>query len=515
MNKRSRGITIFAVLIILNGLLNLTNVVSGPDEAYRLILRPLPEGVIFAHFLIFSAVVLLQILAGVGLLFKPRESFRKALLGVCLFNFYVYFIEFPLITFKNLSEYLSQQALVFSQTSGAPFSQALRIFEGIGFVWMGFEVILFLSLAYFLTRPHVNEQFKEGRYGAGPESQEQNQLKSFEQFGGWLKFFYCYTWLEALFAGILFLFLFFALFSIILVSKVRFGAASQDIDLFFAFICSAMTTQLFSKIITLFRKKEKGTPAKIIYFSAYRVLFSSLSLYFIFKIGALPSFDGGVVIKAFPWLVFFACYLAYSKRVFVYYGSNLTNHVWGKRAFILLSIVSVGLLLWPLPARVPVAYAKMGIKALYQENDFKKSLFYLEKAIATGGVRSEGVFYKAGLLQAIEGNFEAARPHLLKFYEIVKREDPCYYRYKDFVSALDDVQSGLFDQRAAKVFFKGALFLDLNDLKQSVKNYEKSLGFQGSYLLTRCKLGWVYYYSKKYKEAEEQFRFVIDRKSVV
>ncbi len=508
MRKKFAGIIVFAILLIADALLNAQSLFQGPYGAYRDLLQPLPDAAVLTLFLISSIFIIIQMLVGFGLFFKSKEIFRRILLVVCFYRFYTYFIELPFVVFRNFPQYFNQQVLIFSETSAVPFSAALTILKILTFLVMGFEIILFISLAYFLTRPKVKEQFSEEENQTDANIQDEDDVKSLSKFGGWLKFFYLCNWFT-----IAINIAFFLLLSVIIPLSILFreNLRVNDNLIFSNFIMLAwviVNTVFLWKIIAIFRKKEKGTLTKISNLMVLWLVVFPIFMYLISKTVAPRSFDIKVFVQNILCLVVFLNYFSNSKRVLAYYGENLTSDIRKKRIFALLGIVSLVLLVWSFTLKISDSYKRMDLRSVEQESDFEKSLDYFEKAISAG-MQDKSIFYKAALLQAMKGDLEKASLNFEKFYDIKRKDDSWYYSDKDFVSVLDDVKSGFLDKEAAELLFEGAFYQDLENFDKSVQCYKKSLSIQPGYPLISYKLGWVYHSLGKYAEAEEQFNIVI------
>ena len=99
--KRSKGVTIFGILIIVG---SLYQVLGLRFSDYRFLFQPLPEGVIMLRFSISAILLILGIITGIGLL-GLKNIFRKIALFLGFYAIFTNLFEAPFFTFRHLPRY--------------------------------------------------------------------------------------------------------------------------------------------------------------------------------------------------------------------------------------------------------------------------------------------------------------------------------------------------------------------------------------------------------------------------
>ena len=155
--KRSTGISVFSSLLIVWSMYNLMGMSNV--ENWNFLNQPLSEAAIRINFFISVFFMTLALMSGVGILFL-QESFRKIVLAIALYIFYVCLIEGPLLVYRNLPAYIVQQASLVAAEAPDISLAGLRAASWFiiifGYVLdFGFAV----SLIYFFTNPKVKKQF--------------------------------------------------------------------------------------------------------------------------------------------------------------------------------------------------------------------------------------------------------------------------------------------------------------------------------------------------------------------
>lgn len=154
--KRSVGVIVFGILLILSSLFNITGLnING----HRFLLQPLSNALIVASFIISAIALVAGIISGIGVFFL-KDIFRKIALFVGGYTIFTYFVLGPL-TFKNIPAFIDMN--VNEMISTAPVlseSTASAIIWSITSIGLVVDFGFALCLVYFFTRPKVKEQFK-------------------------------------------------------------------------------------------------------------------------------------------------------------------------------------------------------------------------------------------------------------------------------------------------------------------------------------------------------------------
>ncbi len=140
-NKRSKGVTIFAILILIGGILSLLS------ELFEIHTVPL--------FKILICVILhtAQIICAIGIL-KLKELARKI-------TFYVYilltfWLPFTLFAFTSKKIEGTLEKL----PPEVPLEAGRLLIKFVFTFTIVISILWFMSVIYFFTRPKVKEQFK-------------------------------------------------------------------------------------------------------------------------------------------------------------------------------------------------------------------------------------------------------------------------------------------------------------------------------------------------------------------
>lgn len=149
-NKKSVGIIVFGVLIILG---SLHESLGLRLDHFRFLLQPLPDKVIVFRYFVFVIMIVLGLVAGIGVFFL-RNIFRKMLLFIGFYNISTYLVDGPFLI-RNGPKYIEQQ-----------ISSLPSVTIGPSLLWIttlmtfAIDLSFAICLIYFFTRPKVKEQFK-------------------------------------------------------------------------------------------------------------------------------------------------------------------------------------------------------------------------------------------------------------------------------------------------------------------------------------------------------------------
>ena len=157
-NKRSKGVTIFAILLIVSALVGLAAVLD--PETIKEQYRSLPESIVTIRYYISIIVVIGALVSGIGL-FSLKNIFRKLTILVCSFGLYGYIIELPFILLKSIPSLIEKKALeIVATTPGIPAEVHIKgLWVAIITFWT-IDFLFLFCLLFYLTRPKVKEQFK-------------------------------------------------------------------------------------------------------------------------------------------------------------------------------------------------------------------------------------------------------------------------------------------------------------------------------------------------------------------
>ncbi len=152
--KRSRGVTILAVLLILGCLSQL----SISYASYKWLFQPLPQRIILAHYYLMKIILILGITCAVGI-FYLKDIFRKIAIYLSLFTLFSYLIEFPVFILRNVPAYIEEQ--IYNAFMQGYFTPPVRVLIwGLFIAGWVIDICFALFWIYFFTRPRVKEQFK-------------------------------------------------------------------------------------------------------------------------------------------------------------------------------------------------------------------------------------------------------------------------------------------------------------------------------------------------------------------
>ena len=155
MKKRSKGVIIFAILIILNTFFNSRGLQLNN---FRIFFEGLPEKLIFFRFCISIGICFLSILSSIGILLL-RDFFRKTALFVAGFAIYVHLVEGTIFGIKAYSKVIEQEAAI---NAADRLSEIflIRLMWTYAIADTLIELAFLIALIYFFTRHKVKQQFK-------------------------------------------------------------------------------------------------------------------------------------------------------------------------------------------------------------------------------------------------------------------------------------------------------------------------------------------------------------------
>ncbi len=155
--KRSNGVTVFSILLIVGTFYNLMGMSNV--ENWNFLFQPLPEIIIQIHYFISVFIMALALISGVGILFL-KDYFRKIIIFTTFFTFFSYLIEGPLLIYRNLPGFIEQQvALVAIEAPDISLNGASAVLWFFVILSYVIDFGFAICLVYFFTRPKVKEQF--------------------------------------------------------------------------------------------------------------------------------------------------------------------------------------------------------------------------------------------------------------------------------------------------------------------------------------------------------------------
>ena len=105
--KRSKGVTIFAILILVSILYNM---LGFNQTHFRTLFQPLPEKIIAIRYFLSIAVLITAFISAIGLFFL-KNTFRRIIIFTAFYTVYTYLVEAPFFVFRNVHGFIKQQAL--------------------------------------------------------------------------------------------------------------------------------------------------------------------------------------------------------------------------------------------------------------------------------------------------------------------------------------------------------------------------------------------------------------------
>ena len=156
--KRSKGVTIFAWLLIIINAFNLLN--SFNFQTSFELHKSFNKGIVVAIILYGLLSSLIGFISGVGIL-RLKEIMRKLAVTI---NSLDVIIGIPMffLTANDIRQYAHSAAL--AQLANKPTDLSVDTLTNVGLYaaasWYVFCIVLSLLLIFFLTRPKVKEQFK-------------------------------------------------------------------------------------------------------------------------------------------------------------------------------------------------------------------------------------------------------------------------------------------------------------------------------------------------------------------
>lgn len=158
MRKKSLGVTVFGVLLIVTSLSQMGMLTEF--SRYKIIFQHIPENILLARYALSWSLRIVGLACGFGLL-NLKDAFRKIGLGLNIFTILTIFGKHPFTGYKNHIEYMAQQGFIHINS----ILFALKIpYEAL--IWVcvivtsAVDLIFAISFIYFFTRPSVKKQFQ-------------------------------------------------------------------------------------------------------------------------------------------------------------------------------------------------------------------------------------------------------------------------------------------------------------------------------------------------------------------
>jgi len=155
--KRSKGVTIFAILLILDLSFNASGLKLSE---FKFLYQPLSEQIIKFIFVFDMFMISIAIISSIGL-FWLKNIFKVIIIYWAFYNLFSYLVLLPLIVVKNLPDYFVKVALGRAAEIPEVSSSLHNSYLWISFIAGAiFSIALSISVIYFFTHPKVKEQFK-------------------------------------------------------------------------------------------------------------------------------------------------------------------------------------------------------------------------------------------------------------------------------------------------------------------------------------------------------------------
>jgi len=150
--KRSRGVTIFAVLLIVGSIHKLIGL--SDYNYYVLMFQHLPSDLIITRYTFSIALRILGFSIAMGILMLNEFS-RKVIVILSFCTILTIYWKHPLQVFTNLAVHVGQNTPSFEGVTllNPVFPIVAMIFYSI---W---DIMFSCSMIYFFTRPNVKKQF--------------------------------------------------------------------------------------------------------------------------------------------------------------------------------------------------------------------------------------------------------------------------------------------------------------------------------------------------------------------
>ena len=154
--KRSIGVTIFGILLILGALFQM---LGSKLDVYKFMFQPLPERIILIRYFISIILLILGVITGVGIL-RLKDIFRKIAIFIGFFTLYTYIVEGPLFAFKSMPKFVELQLAGLVSAGEIPESIIYPVIWGSIIISAIIDFGFAVCLIYFFTRPQVKEQVR-------------------------------------------------------------------------------------------------------------------------------------------------------------------------------------------------------------------------------------------------------------------------------------------------------------------------------------------------------------------
>jgi len=150
--KRSVGVRVFGILLILSSLYkSLGFMHQNFYNIFKILMQPLPDGIILVRFYFGAILQLIAIIAGIGVIFF-KNIFRKLVLFFGSFVLYSYIFEMPVFGFRNLPKLIEQKVVHTGIAESTIWAMMI-------IPWL-LDFCFAVVILYFFTRPEIKEQFK-------------------------------------------------------------------------------------------------------------------------------------------------------------------------------------------------------------------------------------------------------------------------------------------------------------------------------------------------------------------
>lgn len=153
--KRSKGVTFFAIILILGALFQMAVVYSGGYKFYCYLHQEYGSGMLFVRYLVSWGIKIAGLILGIGI-WKLNDWARKLLIA-----YYVFIIATVHLK-HSFSAYV-----IHMRNLDAAYGHLLDGFTFVSLTWpaliiqRGLDIVFGLAIIYFFTRPEVRRQFQQ------------------------------------------------------------------------------------------------------------------------------------------------------------------------------------------------------------------------------------------------------------------------------------------------------------------------------------------------------------------
>lgn len=160
-SKRSIGVTIFAIILISDSLLQMIELLYF--QHYKNTFQFLSDEIILFRYFVSWTLRITGLISGIGILFL-KNTFRKFGLSLFIFTIITIYWKYPSLAFKNDAVYLDQflkdygcYPIVIKGYGTLTFSS---LANGTAIFARVLGVLYAALFIYYFTRPKVKRQFK-------------------------------------------------------------------------------------------------------------------------------------------------------------------------------------------------------------------------------------------------------------------------------------------------------------------------------------------------------------------